>query len=348
MKITYRRNLYFVAFDDEDDYVFPVPSMSKVWIPLESLWAEVERNTYPEPLPSPQISAYAPNRSYNTALSPSTSSTENPAIAPALFSFTESRKKGRVPEGEITDHESAFAYFARFLEKHTSSMCVTVLYTVAAILVPCASRENSYHHIESLSDLARLHSGRALVVIEKCLKSIFHSTLPDYVARCAIDPVDTSMGLTSLDGLPGATRAGHVNPLLIFHYTSHVSAISRNAAEAETVEITSAEYVLNRQAGWAALTGTLDFSIIDHPCETPAFNPVVDRIMGHVGGGAVFSGDISQRSALLERCGCLGFGLDECKNKGVDEAYWTFETDAGGRCQTDEQIEMARQDRFDD
>ncbi|KAH8115559.1 hypothetical protein DFH11DRAFT_1291712 [Phellopilus nigrolimitatus] len=49
MKITYRRNLYFVTFDDEGDYVSPVSSMSKVWIPLESLWAEVERNTYPEP-----------------------------------------------------------------------------------------------------------------------------------------------------------------------------------------------------------------------------------------------------------------------------------------------------------
>ncbi|KAH8113685.1 hypothetical protein DFH11DRAFT_315682 [Phellopilus nigrolimitatus] len=49
MTITYQRNLHFVTFDDEGDYVIPVPSMSKVLIPLESLWSEVERRAYPEP-----------------------------------------------------------------------------------------------------------------------------------------------------------------------------------------------------------------------------------------------------------------------------------------------------------
>ena len=56
---------------------------------------------------------------------------------------------------------------------------------------------------------------------------------------CAIKDgksVDTSMGLTPLDGLPGATRSGHVDPSLIFHYTSTASRLSRQAAEA--VEIT--------------------------------------------------------------------------------------------------------------
>lgn len=44
------------------------------------------------------------------------------------------------------------------------------------------------------------------------------------------------MGLTPLDGLPGATRAGHVDPSLIFHYTNDAARLSRDAAEA--VEIT--------------------------------------------------------------------------------------------------------------
>lgn len=56
---------------------------------------------------------------------------------------------------------------------------------------------------------------------------------------CAIKngkSIDTSMGLTPLDGLPGATRSGHVDPSLIFHYTNNASKLSRQAAEA--VEIT--------------------------------------------------------------------------------------------------------------
>ncbi|KAH8113686.1 Acetokinase family-domain-containing protein [Phellopilus nigrolimitatus] len=420
-----------------------------------------------------KISAYAPNPSYNPALPSSHpvsfllhATIANPATPPALFSFnaassdvsTELRKKDKVPEGEITDHESAFAYFVRFLEKYTCFDKTHVKHVCHRVVHggdypgPVRISSKSYHHIESLSDLAPLHNGRALVVIEECLKilpdadsiaffdSMFHSTLPDCVAKYAIDPsvadpkglrkygfhglsysyilravatqlkkpiekttlivmhlgagasvcaiqdgrsIDTSMGLTPLDGLPGATRAGHVDPSLIFHYTSHVSAISRKAAEAEAVEITNAEDILNRHAGWAALTGTSDFSVIaeragspDHPRETLAFDLLVDRILGYVGGyflklgGAarvdalVFSGGIGERSArlrsaLLERCGCLGFGLDERKNEGVDEAEGVVLEIGDGHggmkslvCRTDEQIEMARQcvlqDRFDD
>ncbi|KAH8103678.1 hypothetical protein DFH11DRAFT_1520697 [Phellopilus nigrolimitatus] len=63
----------------------------------------------------------------------------------------------------------------------------------------CISRK-LYHHIESLSDLAPLHNGRAPVVIEECLKilpdadsiaffdSMFHSMLPYCVVKYAIDP----------------------------------------------------------------------------------------------------------------------------------------------------------------
>ncbi|KAH8111231.1 hypothetical protein DFH11DRAFT_651260 [Phellopilus nigrolimitatus] len=49
MKITYLRNLHFVTFDDEGDYVVPGPSISKIFIPLESLWIEMARSTYAQP-----------------------------------------------------------------------------------------------------------------------------------------------------------------------------------------------------------------------------------------------------------------------------------------------------------
>ena len=55
---------------------------------------------------------------------------------------------------------------------------------------------------------------------------------------CAIkngQSIDTSMGLTPLDGLPGATRSGSVDPSMIFHYRAEtdgegVGRISRKAA----------------------------------------------------------------------------------------------------------------------
>ena len=40
--------------------------------------------------------------------------------------------------------------------------------------------------------------------------------------------LDTSMGLTPLDGLPGATRSGAVDPSLIFHYTNKAGKISHD------------------------------------------------------------------------------------------------------------------------
>ena len=192
---------------------------------------------------------------------------------------------------------------------------------------------------------------------------------------CAIKDgksIDTSMGLTPLDGLPGATRSGHVDPSLIFHYTSDAARLSRRATE--PVEITEAEEILNREAGWKALAGTTNFAQIseragneEYPKETLAFLMFVDRILGYVGsyllklGGAprvdalVFSGGIGERSAklraaVLERCECVGFALDKSKNDAVDKTEGVVvEIGCGVEgmkslvCRTDEQLEMARQ-----
>lgn len=188
---------------------------------------------------------------------------------------------------------------------------------------------------------------------------------------CAIhngQSLDTSMGLTPLDGLPGATRSGSVDASLIFHFTSSAGRISRRAAEA--VEITDAEEILNKESGWKSLAGTTDFAVIadragqeeKYPMETLAFNILVDRILTYVGsyflklGGLknvnaiVFAGGIGERSAklrraVIERCECLGFALDDAKNEGVSKAEGTvFEIGEGENgvktlvCRTDEQV----------
>ncbi|MCJ1400803.1 hypothetical protein MMC11_004011 [Xylographa trunciseda] len=157
-------------------------------------------------------------------------------------------------------------------------------------------------------------------------------------SACAIKngkSLDTSMGLTPLEGLPGATRSG------------------------------SAEEILNKKSGWKALTGTTDFGKIsssDAPECKLAFDIFADRILGFVGSyyvkleghvdALVFAGGIGERgaslrTAIVQKCRCLGFELDESKNAMPIEHVVQDVGKEGARhrtlvCQTDEQFEMAR------
>ncbi|GAB1311231.1 putative acetate kinase [Madurella fahalii] len=183
---------------------------------------------------------------------------------------------------------------------------------------------------------------------------------------------DTSMGLTPLAGLPGATRSGSVDPSLVFHYASDVGKLS--PASTKDLHISRAEDILNKEAGWKALTGTTDFGAIadasswaDHPARELAFRLFTDRVCAFVGAyyvalrGAVdalvFAGGIGEKSAALRRAvvdqvGCLGFALDEEVNSedGGGAKLEGTVRDVGKRgvrprvlvCQTDEQFEMAR------
>jgi acetate kinase len=158
-------------------------------------------------------------------------------------------------------------------------------------------------------------------------------------SACAIkhgQSIDTSMGLTPLSGLPGASRSGDVDPSLIFQYTSNASRMSSSSIE--ELHISQAEEILNKQAGWKGLTGTADFSRIADP-DAPeshklAFRIVLDRILGYVGNyyvkldgkvdALVFAGGIGEGSALLreavtQKCSCLGFVLDPQLNRKPDQ-----------------------------
>lgn len=77
------------------------------------------------------------------------------------------------------------------------------------------------------------------------------------------------MGLTPVTGLPGATRAGGVDPALIFHYSARAGRMSHKNAH-DGLHVTRAEQILNREGGWAALAGTTDFGeIVKRMKETP-------------------------------------------------------------------------------
>lgn len=161
---------------------------------------------------------------------------------------------------------------------------------------PKVINEETYHHLEELTDLAPLHNASALEIVKFCIKELpatknvavfdsqFHQTLPEYIrtypinqeiakanklrkygfhgisysfitrsvaeylgkekgetslivlhlgsgaSACAIKggkSWDTSMGLTPLAGLPGATRSGSVDPRYVFLYPFSIGLISR-------------------------------------------------------------------------------------------------------------------------
>lgn len=157
---------------------------------------------------------------------------------------------------------------------------------------PKIINDDTYHHLEALTDLAPLHNASALEIVKSCMKvlpkarniayfdSQFHQTIPKHIftypinqeiaqknklrkygfhgisyafitrsvadflgkpesktsiialhlgsgaSACAIrggKSWDTSMGLTPLAGLPGATRSGSVDPRFVslIHVASH-------------------------------------------------------------------------------------------------------------------------------
>ncbi|KAH8177565.1 acetokinase family protein [Sarocladium implicatum] len=178
---------------------------------------------------------------------------------------------------------------------------------------------------------------------------------------------DTSMGLTPLSGLPGATRSGSVDPSLVFHFASDVGKLSPNSTS--KLHISKAEEILNKQSGWRSLTGTTDFSAISSDSsDTPdshrlAFDLFVDRIAAFVGSyyvslegkidALVFAGGIGEhserlREEVVRKVKCLGFGLDGAKNGNLKKGELVVDVGEDGAtyrvlvCKTDEQFEMAR------
>ncbi|KAH3956706.1 acetate kinase [Parastagonospora nodorum] len=183
---------------------------------------------------------------------------------------------------------------------------------------------------------------------------------------------DTSMGLTPLAGLPGATRSGSIDPSLMFHFTHKAGKPSRSSSE--KLHITQAEEILNKNSGWKSLTGTTDFGKIsssDRREAQLAFDLFVDRISNYVApyftkldgkvDALVFAGGIGEkgdrlRAAVVKSVQCLGFEIDEAENDKQMEGIVTDISKNGARyktfvVQTDEQLEMARgvmadRDRF--
>lgn len=143
---------------------------------------------------------------------------------------------------------------------------------------------------------------------------------------CAIlngKSVETSMGMTPLQGLVMGTRSGDVDPAIV-PYIMHKEGICTN----EVLNI------LNKRSGILGLSGTSDFKTVingrkkgDNDAKV-AFDVVVHRIVFYIGAYAailngvdsiVFTGGIGERACVLreevcKRLSFLGIGLDQKRN----------------------------------
>lgn len=214
---------------------------------------------------------------------------------PAQLKYVRGSKtvsKGEEVKGkEIKDQKDAFIFMLECLvddkefdaikKKEDIAICCHRVVHGGNYTEPQIITEDTYHHLEALTDLAPLHNASALAIIKSCIADVphvrnvaifdsqFHQTIPEHIytypidleiakknklrkygfhgisysfitrevakflgkeesetsliifhlgsgaSACAVrngNSLDTSMGLTPLAGLPGATRSGSLDP----------------------------------------------------------------------------------------------------------------------------------------
>ncbi|MEP6630281.1 MAG: acetate kinase [Lapillicoccus sp.] len=174
-------------------------------------------------------------------------------------------------------------------------------------------------------------------------------------AICGGRSVDTSMGLTPLEGLVMGTRSGDIDPgLFSFMVRTGMSAGEVDAA-------------LNRESGLKGLAGTNDFREVTELVAAGdadgrlAFDVAVYRLRKYVGAYAaalgrldavVFTAGVGEHSAELRAAVCDGLGilgveLDAAANAAAGGGERRISTDASRVAvlvvPTNEELEIARQ-----
>lgn len=167
--------------------------------------------------------------------------------------------------------------------------------------------------------------------------------------------VDTTMGLTPLEGLVMGTRPGDLDPGLPAH-------LERVAG----LDLAAYDRALNKESGLRGLCGSSDFREVvsrraaGDPDAVLAFDVVVHRLVRHLGGlalvlgrldGIAFTGGIGEhspdlRAAVLRRAGMLGIELDhEANEAACGESRITTSTSpvSAWVIPTNEEWEIARE-----
>jgi acetate kinase len=180
-------------------------------------------------------------------------------------------------------------------------------------------------------------------------------------SAAAIDagrPVDTSMGLTPLEGLVMGSRAGDLDPGILVHLVRH-----------EGLDVDALEDLLHHDSGIVGLTGRADFRDLEDGLEAGddacrlAWEVYCHRVRKYVGayhavlGGAdavVFTAGVGENSsrlradvlAGLER---LGIEVDPARNAADDRGVRTISADTSAVAvlvvPTDEELAIAEATR---
>jgi acetate kinase len=169
--------------------------------------------------------------------------------------------------------------------------------------------------------------------------------------------VDTSMGLSPLEGLVMGTRSGDVDPAVVFH-------LVREAG----MTLDEVETLLNRRSGLKGLAGANDLRELEHRTEAGdeaaqlALDVYCHRIRKYVGAFAavlgrldavVFTGGVGEHSVLVRARVCeglevLGLQVDATRNADAVDGRETAIQSEDSRVAvlvipTDEELEIARQ-----
>lgn len=168
-------------------------------------------------------------------------------------------------------------------------------------------------------------------------------------------PVDTSMGLTPMEGLVMGTRCGDIDPGVITY-------LSRTAG----MSVEEIETMLNRHAGMLGLGGEIDFRVVHQLIESGdaaaqlAYNVYIHRLRKYIGaylallGGAdviTFTAGVGENDAAVRRdaltgMSALGIELDEHFNASPAKTARRISADNSPTTvlviPTDEELAIAR------
>mgnify|MGYP003493681394 FL=1 len=216
-------------------------------------------------------------------------------------------------------------------------------------------RRYGFHGISHL-----VVSRRAAAFLERPVSSLKQIVLHlgNGASACAIDggrSIDTSMGLTPLEGLAMGTRSGDIDPGLMLH-------LLRNGMNTEQLDA-----LLNKRSGLVGLAGSNDFRDVRAAAESGndaarlAIEVYVHAIRRYLGayllelGGAdaiVFTAGVGENAADLRAAVCadlewFGVRLDAARNEAVARGARLISEDDSRVAvlvvPTDEEAEIARQ-----
>lgn len=216
-------------------------------------------------------------------------------------------------------------------------------------------RRYGFHGIshQVVSQRAAALLGRPLAELKQI---VLH--LGNGASACAVDggrSVDTSMGLTPLEGLVMGTRSGDIDPGALLHLMR------------AGLSVDELDRLLNKQSGLLGLAGSNDMRDIragveaDEPAAQLAFEIYVRRLKHYIGaylallGGAdaiVFTAGVGENHAPMRGAVCsglewLGIEIDPARNQSPERGARVISSDASRVAilvvPTDEEAEIARQ-----